>query len=147
MSGLYNVVFGDRTEAGLLVLATIGGFTYLDDVGRYRDAWVEKVDGGLRFAVYTRNGGGNRTCVMHEGATSDCGAAHCYGCIQTHRLPAHPLYLHDADDAYDATYATTYFRLPPDLPDDVREALLAAAVPPVDTAARWRTVLDALETR
>lgn len=55
---LYNLLSG-RGASGNALVAVLG----IEDVGRYRDAWIERGDDGkLRIAVYTRNGGGNREC-------------------------------------------------------------------------------------
>jgi hypothetical protein len=52
------MLFG-QNPASTVILATLGN----PEVGRFRDAWVEKAeDGTVRIAVYTRNGGGNREC-------------------------------------------------------------------------------------
>ncbi len=66
-------------------------------VGRFRDTFLEKAeDGSLMIAIYTRNGGGNRSDYRHV----------------FDELRAHPLYLHDADDDFDRTYATIWFKAP-----------------------------------
>lgn len=56
---LYNAIFGTNPVADVL-LATLG--LTRSDVGRFRDAFIS--DGTI--AVYTRNGGGNRSCVHEE---------------------------------------------------------------------------------
>lgn len=56
---MYSLVFGSNPR-GPLVLATLG--LTPSDVGRYRDAFVAKGE----IAVYTRNGGGNRSCVCED---------------------------------------------------------------------------------
>ena len=66
---LYNMMFGVNQAAPVL-LATLG--LKLSDVGRFRDAWVEKTDDGqVRIAVYTRNGGGNRECWHTDGSGNE----------------------------------------------------------------------------
>jgi hypothetical protein len=75
------------------------------------------------------------------------------------KFSADPLYLGDADDDYDSTYAFIYFRVPDPVPaellancpEDLREptVLLARlrelAKPPVDMRARWESALKAME--
>lgn len=133
---MYDLVAGDvgQHDRGAILL------TILDhpNVGRYRDAWVEQgPDGEPVIAIYTRNGGGNRGCYCDD----DHPEGPCTGLIATEVLPAHPLYLRDADDSFDSTYATFYFRVP----DEYREALAEVACEPVDTGERWRALIAALE--
>lgn len=65
---LYNIVFGEN-PLGEALLATLG--LKPETVGRYRDCFVS----GGEIAVYTRNGGGNRSCVCEyepKYGTPDC---------------------------------------------------------------------------
>jgi len=122
MSGLYNAVFGHHRTAPLVLFSLQKPPQYF---GRFRDAWVERLqDGTLRFAVYTRNGGGNR---LHAGDDPpkgpDCA---CSGCVMEYVLPNDPQYLSDQDDDYDSPYATVYFSIPA----NAKERLLAAGAPP-----------------
>jgi hypothetical protein len=58
---LYELAFSDpgRPDRARVLLAVLGN----PEMGRFRDAWLEKTnDGPLEVAVYTRNGGGNREC-------------------------------------------------------------------------------------
>ena len=134
---LYGLVFGKNPSSDD-ILAALGN----PDVGRFRDAWVEKAeDGSLRIAVYTRNGGGNREHwdFTYPDATEGetCG---CPGCIIQYHLPKHPLYLFDQDDDFDCTYATIYFRLP-----DGAESLADDALDePLNTDDRWTSAIDAI---
>ena len=59
-------------------------------------------------------------------------------------LAAHPLYLRDADDSFDQTYATFYFRAPA-FPA-MREALAAVAGGPVDMSERWKAAIERVGT-
>lgn len=148
MTGLYNLVLGQNTES-LNLLALLGEDA---QVGRFRDAWVEHRDGDIVLAVYTRNGGGNRDhwyFVGQSGASDEAkdltdyaGGIDCFctGCIQTRHIPAHPAYLFDKDDEFDSTYCTNYFRVP----DDMKDALRAHAVEPVDMSAVWMLTINAL---
>lgn len=76
-----------------------------DDVGRFRDCWVEQEpDGRLIIAIYTRNGGGNRPD---------------YEDVSQH-LAAHPQYLDDEDDDFDVTYRTYRFLMPTECPEHLK---------------------------
>ncbi|MFN3858157.1 MAG: hypothetical protein ACK4RV_10425 [Caulobacter sp.] len=94
---LYNMLFGMNSQSDLL-LAVIG-FRKVD-VERFRD--VSVMDDGEAIAVYARTGGGNREGYPQKAMTSS------------------PLYLRDEDDDFDSTYATFYFRTPPEFVADVR---------------------------
>lgn len=119
---LYNMVHGTNALARV-VIALLE--TNTSNLGRFRDAWVEKVEGGgLRLTVYTRSGGPNRE---HDEAGGEEGeACRCNGCTVTYALPKHPLYIEDEDDVNDNTYAAFYFRVP----EDVVEKLLSYGAPP-----------------
>jgi len=151
---LYNLICGQSPQAPF-VMALLDPV----NVGRFRDAWVERSDGGeVVLAVFTRNGGGNR---QHHGEKPAGPGCDCTGCIITHVLPAHPLYLRDADDEYDCTYATVYFRVPEIPPwaldEDpaeqvkqraaMRELFEEIARPKPDTRARWQAAVDAIGSR
>lgn len=77
---MYEMMFGQNPVAPLileaLALPPIA-------VGRFRDAFVSSGE----FAVYTRNGGGNREHYGCEGEEEgeDC---FCTGCIMTYQLPS-----------------------------------------------------------
>jgi hypothetical protein len=75
------------------------------------------------------------TCP-NPGASS-CG---CSGCVITYRLPAHPLYISDADDEFDCTYATIRFRIPEKWVDLLRDVDDGKFEP----SARWAAALDDL---
>jgi len=117
---MYDMALGDGLQhaRGATLLALIGR----PDVGRFRDAWLERTeDGQARLAVYTRNGGGNReeyTDVIED-------------------LAAHPQYLGDSDDSFDPTYATFYFSMPDPLPEEWAWITTALLQPPVVTGQRW----------
>jgi hypothetical protein len=75
MSGLYNMLFGSN-PAWPAILATLG--LTPNDVGRYRDCYVEKRDdGAYHVVVHTRNGGGNRSCWHAD--DPKWGSAECGG--------------------------------------------------------------------
>lgn len=141
--GLYNALFGDGHEQDRIMLLAILTQLELGDLGRARDAWVEKDlsgEGDVRYALYTRNGGGNRPDYAEQIA----------------KMQANPNYLEDRDDTFDTTYATFYFRLPHQLPDDapekvqaewvtMRQSIVEEAVEPVDTTVLWERAIEALE--
>lgn len=126
--GLYNMLFGTNPVAPVILAALD---LTAQDVGRFRDAFVS--DG--KIAVYTRNGGGNREC-WNDGQ-ADCS---CPGCIIEVHLPRHPYYLRDEDDDFDHTYATIYFRFPP----EHAELLSALDGGTFDPSKRWGDMLAAL---
>jgi len=134
---MYNLVFGDTSERGTALLAVLG-FTSFDQVGRYRDAWLENhPEGGLLIAVYTRNGGGNRTECWESINSAECT---CPACVANIALPQHPHWVRGADDTFDSTYRTEYFRVPAEFVD----VLAPHAGEHVDTSARWQAAIDAL---
>jgi len=88
--------------------------------------------------VYTRNGGGNRDHWDDDREPGiDCD---CTGCIATYRLPAHGLYISDADDDFDCTYATFYF----DVPEKYAAEVLEVAVDPVNMSQQWGNAIEAI---
>ena len=137
---LYDIAVGDghQRERGALLLTMLG----TPVVKRYRDSWVEKgSDGEPVIAIYTRQGGGNRECycdtencepVASQHTPEGCNAA----CNEA--LAAHPLYLRDADDDFDRTYATFYFSVPPEF----RDALAASAGDPRNMSEVWQAAID-----
>jgi len=157
MSTMFDLVFpgGARDAPRSDVVLLLVGLRP-DDVGRFRDAWVERTEPGqLRVAVYTRNGGGNRDhWALSYPETSEGPYCVCPGCIITHRLPSNPLYLSDEDDDFDSTYATVYFRLPTEAEaaafglraDVIRAAAETLAGPVVDMDERWSEALETLRT-
>ena len=91
MSGLYNTVFGENSQADALLKML--GLTR-GDFGRYRDCYLES--GGDTIVVYTRCGGGNRDdyqSVFDE-------------------MAKHTSYSRDWDDDFDSTYAYFEFHTP-----------------------------------
>lgn len=132
---MYDLVVGNggQYQRGAALLAILGN----PDPGRFRDAWVETGEGGEPvIAIYTRNGGGNRECYCTEG-DEDYGT--CTGCIGA-QFAQHPLHLRNADDDFDRTYATYYFRTP----DEYREQLAAIAQEPVNMSEQWQALIAGL---
>lgn len=115
---LYNIVFGKNPHAEF-ILATLNLTT--GDVGRFRDAFV--TDG--QIAIYTRNGGGNRDDYQHVFES----------------LADHPLYIRNADDDFDCTYCTYWFRLP----EEWKLELEAIESGTFDPCARWLSMLDEIK--
>jgi hypothetical protein len=115
---MYNMIFQENPASDWLL--SLLGLTR-QEVGRFRDTWVQKgQDGELEIAVYTRNGGNNRPHHMPDFST-------------------HPLYLRDKDDTFDNTYATIYFKALP----GSREELLPMVVER-DPDVEWQKALDGL---
>ncbi len=137
MSGLYNLVLGDGGEKsrGGILLGMLGN----PPVARFRDAWVENQDDEPVIVIYTRQGGGNRDCFCGEGGqhpdtNSSCGS--------NEAMQTHPLYLRDADDEFDSTYATFCFRCPPEFRDTLRDPEIMQE--PVNMPERWRAAIEAI---
>lgn len=135
----YDLALGDENQVtrATLLLPVLGNPAF----ARYRDCWVEKSPGGPVIAVYTRQGGGKRECYCESRNATVVAEQHvpgncCAACNEA--LAAHPLYLRDADDDFDSTYATFYFRVPA----DHQEILAPAAVDPVSMSERWQAAID-----
>lgn len=133
---LYNMLFGENPFADVLL-----GVLDLNkkDVGRFRNIYVNNQE---EICVYTRNGGGNRQHWSYDLAKNKEGGddCSCPGCIITHRLPKHPLYLRDEDDNFDNTYATIYFRIP----DDLKEVLSRISEDQTPEE-KWKTFIKKLK--
>jgi len=117
---MYEVAVADGRQhvRGAVLLAVLGNPV----IARFRDAWAEKGENGPVIHIYTRQGGPNREAFA----------------ASNEALQAHPLYLRDADDSFDCTYAGFWFAAPA---GKVAEALAEVAVDPVDTDARWREAI------
>jgi len=132
---LYDLVLGDggQRARGMVLLTFLGNPT----VGRFRDAWVEKGDGGEPvIVVYTRNGGGNRECMCDDHPEGGC----LLEVIED--LQRNPLYLSDEDDEFDCTYASFRFRCPDNA--EVRDALAGVADGRRDMDAEWAKAIASL---
>ena len=109
--------------------ATEKGYTLLN-------CWI----GGKRLAKTGRK-------IMVERFTCsgpNSSACSCPGCIITYRLPDHPLYVLDADDDFDCTYATIYFRFPDEFSEDLKKLDLGERF---DPSERWeKRIKDLSET-
>jgi hypothetical protein len=121
---MYEVAVADGRQhvRGAVLLAVLGNPV----IARFRDAWAEKGEGGPVIHIYTRQGGPNRE------AFAACNK----------ELQAHPLYLRDADDEFDPTYAGFWFSAPD---GEIAEALAEVAVDPVDTSACWREAIERVQ--
>lgn len=132
--GLYNMLVPGGFERAAVLLPIVGINPTAGSVFRLRDAWVEKdPDAGLVVHVYTRVGGGNR----EDYADIILALQHL------------PEYLRDADDSFDSTYASFWFKVPEGGSSaalaDITAALADIAVDPVDTGQRWKDMLAQLE--
>ena len=143
---MYEMIFADG-EKGLPLLGSLG-FKSTGDVGRYRSSWIEIGDNGQpRIAIYTRNGGRNREHYNDEKETGD--DCHCTGCTITYDLPKHPLYLFDADDDFDFTYATIYFSVPENLKkllDESNKDWAKKVQDKVDMSEVWQKTMNIKES-
>lgn len=136
MSGMYNMVFGQNPAAPALLGILITRHDFDPGECRIRDAWVERHGDAIVIRVHTRIGGGNRPDYAEAIAV----------------LQAHPWYRDDADMDFDNTYADFYFTVDPAwewFTEDedggkVLEALVTAAVEPVDMAERWQEAIAAI---
>ncbi len=137
---LYDLAVADgrQHERGAALLAALGHPVVM----RFRDAWAEKGGDGPVIHLYTRTGGPNRECRCQDEPQLTHIPDNCWAACNE-ALQAHALYLRDADDNYDSTYASFWFSAPP-VPL-VREALAEIAVDPVDTGARWREAIARVE--
>ena len=86
---LYNMIFGMNPDSDKL-LSLLGKTK--SDFGRFRNVYMDE---GY-IVVHTRNGGGNRE--EYEDVFDE--------------MSEHPWYSHDADDDFDCTYASIYFKIP-----------------------------------
>lgn len=115
---LYHLVFGQHPAADL-VLATLG--LTRGHFGRFRDCYLH----GGEIAVYTRCGGGNREDYQEV----------------FDEMAEHPCYLRDADDDFDSTYATIWFRYPEAFAEELRKL---EAKEPFQPSERWQQAIEAL---
>lgn len=124
--GLYNTVFGKQPIAEEL-LAIINAVRPIE-VGRFRDAWLERHGDELLVRIHTRNGGGNREGYDHPS------------------MQAHPWYVRDEDMEFDCTYADYWFRIDVTLLNrEAAELLMSFASEPVDMNERWREAIENLK--
>lgn len=106
------MLHGYNQNAGLLchILGLkVGEATEGMPVGRFRDIYLNA--DGTEIHLFTRNGGGNRSCwnANEDSVPANC---ICPGCVQTEILPTHENYLRDYDDDFDSTFAITVFSVP-----------------------------------
>ena len=95
------------------ILAALG--LTVENVPRFRDAYLTELHGEKVIAVYTRMGGGNRGHWEYTDPDSEEGEnCECPGCLATSVLAGHPLYISDVDDDFDYTFATYFFKIPED---------------------------------
>lgn len=93
---LYNLLFG-KNPSTEIILALIG--LKENDVQRFRDCGIDFEN--KQIFIYTRTGGGNRWDYPNE------------------KLTSNPYYIYDEDDDFDSTYATYYFKFPPEIEEDI----------------------------
>lgn len=123
---LYNALFG-RNPLSTFYLALLD--LSVNDVGRFRDCFLQKTDeGDTRIVIFTRNGGGNREDYADTTAT----------------LQAHPEYVTDYDDDYDSTYASYVFKVPEKFIETVK-AFSERQDQNVDPGSRFKDLLDKMQ--
>lgn len=115
---LYNMVFGENASQKefLFKLLDLGP----EDFGRYRDIYVTED----HIVVYTRCGGGNRE--EYEYVFSE--------------MEDHPLYSHNADDDFDCTYASIFFKHPDEFKDILKELAKGTVTP----SEKWTKLFEVL---
>lgn len=124
---LYNMLFG-RNPMSPFYLSMLG--LCPDDVGRFRDCFLQQTDEGEeRIVIYTRNGGGNRD--SYEDVTE--------------KLRAHPEFVTDFDDDFDCTYASYVFKVPEKFKEKIK---ILSDMPHqhVDPGARFKEMLEKLQS-
>lgn len=141
--GMYNMLFRVHPSAPLaLALLELPR----QELGRFRDAWIDMGPDGLRIQILTRNGGYSEYASVFE------------------ELRKHPDYVKDWVEDYDPTYSSIEFSLPDteeiikrarrlnlieneDEEKDAREYLTQCAthtMPPFQE--RWEKALDQLKS-
>jgi len=119
MSTMYNMLFKSDMEKEKLLFSMLK--LTPGDVGRYRDIYVTKD----YIGVYTRNGGGNREDYQEV----------------FDELSMHPLYAYDEDDSFDCTYATVFFKHPPEYSDLLKEIATNTITP----SEKWNQLFKSLQ--
>ena len=129
----YNMLHGEQPLAdGLLTALGISR----GDIARYRDCYPGE---NGTIVVFCRMGGGNRG-EANDATDGWCNEEQCApDCLDLFwaKIRQHPLYVRDADDEYDNTYALITFRCPEGV------SLDGAQVPP-SFAERSAAVLEAM---
>ena len=127
--GLYNTLFGVNPQSEEILTALN---LSVQQIPRFRDAYLSERNSKQVAAIYTRMGSGNRGHWSEDNNTEAGPQCGCPGCRAQHGLATHPLYIADQDDDFDSTYATYYFEMP---------ATLSGANSPTPTD-KWRTFLN-----
>ncbi len=109
---LYNMLHG--INAGAPYVLQLLGLTSMDDVPRFRDAYV---DGEVRIVIYTRTGGGNRDFYENEARCRAEYPEYFDGDDDpagpwNEDLRKLPGFIMDRDDDFDCTYASFYYSAP-----------------------------------
>jgi hypothetical protein len=122
---MYNMLVPGAFLRAAVLLPIIGINPQAASLFRFRDVWLENHDGQVLFRIYTRMGGGNRGDYAEAIA----------------KLRGNPLFMKDEDCKFDSTYASFWFRLPPNAPDEVIDMLREGVPPPVDTVKMWEAII------
>jgi len=119
----------------------------MEDIGRFRDAYVKKENEKWIICIYTRLGGGNRECFCDEpddGAVKQfCGD--CYQHSNIVPLQSHPQYIIDYDDDFDCTYATFEFNVPEKHIEIVE--ILHSLHDKKEPSQRWNELFEKLKSK
>lgn len=140
---MYEMMFPDedriaRAETMLRAVGLVADEEPNITCPRFRDAWLEKIDGRYYVHIYARIGGQNRQDY-----------ADFWHMVTKH----HGFYARDEDDAYDETYASIYFDLSKHFENNnvtwteemIKMTDSICEDEPVDTAARWRAAQEMLQ--
>ena len=116
---MYNMLFGVHGGAGFLI--KFAGLK-LEEIPRFRDAWIDTKQGQYIICIYTRTGGGNRHCYCDDYDSEKKErneVGHLSGCLpyMNQQLVRKSNYITDYDDDFDCTYATFEFRALPEYVD------------------------------
>jgi hypothetical protein len=125
---LYNMLFG-RNPASTLLLAMLDLTPEM--VGRFRDCYLSRdaETKELVIVIYTRNGGGNREAYEEV----------------TNALQALPTYINDADDDFDSTYASYFFKVPEKFKATAEELAALGAESAESPMDKFKTLIQNLQ--
>ncbi len=145
---MYNLLFGQNPMSGVL-LSILG----IEDVPRFRDAFLDTSEDETRIAIYTRTGGGNRDFYECEERCRDNYPEHFNGGAPEPNGPWNcdlrdvEGFIYDADDDFDSTYATFYYRVPDEAQPLVVTLSDIGANPDQTPAERFAALISDLQNK